>query len=285
MPSRAKPALAVRGGKVTKSSKVVAAMKSKTRGKRRSASRGPRVVSRNVPSAIVAMSRALSDARTRAGLSKAAAADKIGVHFVTLYAWENENRTDQPSDENLAKAARAYGTTADTLQRRAKAIEQGLGSEPAADSGPATAAEPTPAKVPATRGRRGKREKARGAQGDVEPASSAPAVRKAVGRPRSPAPASIAARSQTLNRPGVTLSNQAYARVLRVLADLAEDLSLSPTALVAAQQALTAPAMLDVFAAFKSGPMTDADVISAIDATSAAVRSFMSGRRASAGQR
>ena len=134
MPSRATPAQTLRAGKVSKSPKVVAATKSKARGKRRGGSRGPRVVSRNVPPPVVAMSRALRDARERGGLSKAAAADKIGVHFVTLYAWENENRTDQPSDENLAKAARVYGTTADTLQRRAKTIEQGLGSEPAAEA-------------------------------------------------------------------------------------------------------------------------------------------------------
>jgi len=279
MPSRATPALAVPAGKVTKSSKVVAAMKTKTRGKRRGAARGPRVVSRNVPPAIVAMSRALRDARTRAGLSKAAAADKIGVHFVTLYAWENENRTDQPSDENLAKAARAYGTTAETLQRRAKAIEQGLGSEPAADA-PKADAEPAPTAAPAAR-RRGKGRKGRGAKREVEPAASAPAARQPVGRPRSAAPASVAASSGESNHAGMTLSRQAYARVLRVLADLADDLSLSPSALVAAQQALTAPAMLNVFAAFKSGPMTDADVINAIDATSMAVRSFVSGRKAS----
>jgi len=222
------------------------------------------------------MSRALRDARTRAGLSKAAAADKVGVHFVTLYAWENENRTDQPSDENLAKAARAYGTTADTLKRRAKAIEQGLGSEPAADTAKADA-EPTQAAAPAVR-RRGRGRKGRGAKREVETAGPAPAARRAVGRPRS-APASVAASVGSSNHTSVTLSHQAYARMLRVLADLAEDLSLSPSARVAAQQALTSPAMLNVFAAFKSGPMTDADVINAIDATSVAVRSFVSGRK------
>ncbi len=279
MPSRATPALTKPAGKVMKSAKVVAAMKTKTRGKRRSAARGPRVVSRNVPPAIVAMSRALRDARTKSGLSKAAAADKVGVHFVTLYAWENENRTDQPSDENLAKAARAYGTTAETLQRRAKAIEQGLGSEPAADAAKADA-EPAPAAASAPR-RRGRGRKGRGPKREVEAAAPAPAARKPVGRPRRSAePASVAASSGASNHVGATLSHQAYARVLRVLADLADDLSLSPAALVAAQQALTAPAMFDVFAAFKSGPMTDADVINAIDATSAAVRSFVSGRKA-----
>jgi len=253
-------------------------MKTKTRGKRRSAARGPRVVSRNVPPAIVAMSRALRDARTKSGLSKAAAADKVGVHFVTLYAWENENRTDQPSDENLAKAARAYGTTAETLQRRAKAIEQGLGSEPAADSAKAEAA-PAATTAPPAR-RRGKGRKGRGAKREVEAAAPAPAARQPIGRPRSAALASVGASPGASNHVGTTLSHQAYARVLRVLADLADDLALSPSALVAAQQALTAPAMLDVFAAFKSGPMTDADVINAIDATSAAVRSFVSGRKA-----
>jgi ribosome-binding protein aMBF1 (putative translation factor) len=79
------------------SAKRVAASKTKTRRKRGTGSRGPRVVGRNVPPAIVAMSRALRDARVRSGLSKADAATKVGVHFVTLYAWENENRTDQPS--------------------------------------------------------------------------------------------------------------------------------------------------------------------------------------------
>jgi transcriptional regulator with XRE-family HTH domain len=270
------PAQALRAGKVTKSPKMVAATKSKRRAKRPAGTRGPRVVGRNVPPAIVAMSRALRDARTRAELSKAAAADKIGVHFVTLYAWENENRTDQPSDENLAKAARVYGTTSETLQRRAKAIEQGLSAEPAPSGAAESASESAAERAPSTRGRR---PRARVAQRTADSAPKAPAARKAVGRPRSAVAPGSTVTARTANHGTVTLSRQAYARVLRVLADLAEDLSLSPEALGAAQQALTAPGMLDVFAAFKSGPMTDADVLNAIDATSVAVRSFVSGRK------
>jgi transcriptional regulator with XRE-family HTH domain len=277
MPSRVKPAQEVRAGKVTKSPKVVAATKSKPRGKRRSGSRGPRVVGRNVPPAIIAMSRALRDARARSGLSKAAAADKVGVHFVTLYAWENENRTDQPSDENLARAAKAYGTTAEALQRRAKAIEQGLGSGPAAGSESSESAAPAaPAKAPA-----GARKRAKHA----EPPAKAAVAKRPVGRPRSVVAPTRATASGAANHGSATLSHQAYARVLRVLADLAEDLSLSPSALGAAQQALTAPGMLDVFAAFTQAPMTDADVLNAIDATSVAVRSFVSARKAGGGQK
>jgi transcriptional regulator with XRE-family HTH domain len=273
------PAQALRAGKVTKSPKVVAATKSKRRAKPRAGARGPRIVGRNVPPAIVAMSRALRDARTRAELSKATAADKIGVHFVTLYAWENENRTDQPSDENLAKAARVYGTTSETLQRRAKAIEQGLSAEAAPSAAAENASESAAEKAPRTRGRPPRN---RVAQRTADSAPKPPVAKKAVGRPRSAAAPVSAARP--VNHGTVTLSHQAYARVLRVLADLAEDLSLSPEALGAAQQALTAPAMLDVFAAFKSGPMTDADVLNAIDATGVAVRSFVSGRKG-AGQK
>lgn len=261
-------------------------MKSKTRAKGRGGSRGPRVVSRNVAPAIVAMSRALRDARTKAELSKATAADKIGVHFVTLYAWENENRTDQPSDENLAKAAKAYGTTAETLQRRAKAIEAGLSAESGAGDASESAAAPAAKKAPAKRGRPAK-VKTRGAQRAEAPAP--PVAKRPVGRPRSTpavsAPVRAPANGRVTNHAQVTLSHQAYARVLRVLADLAEDLSLSPSALGAAQQALTAPGMLDVFAAFTSAPMTDADILNAIDATSVAVRSFVAARKVPAGQR
>ena len=265
-------------------------MKSKIRGKARGGSRSPRVVSRNVAPAIVAMSRALRDARTKAELSKATAADKIGVHFVTLYAWENENRTDQPSDENLAKAAKAYGTTAETLQRRAKAIEAGLSAESGAGDASESAAAPAAKKAPAKRGRPAK-VKTRGAQRAEAPAP--PVAKRPVGRPRSTpavsapvsARVSAPANGRVTNHAQVTLSHQAYARVLRVLADLAEDLSLSPSALGAAQQALTAPGMLDVFAAFTSAPMTDADILNAIDATSVAVRSFVAARKVPAGQR
>jgi hypothetical protein len=77
---------------------------------------------------------------------------------------------------------------------------------------------------------------------------------------------------------GVALSGAAYARVLRVLAGLAEGLSLPASTLTAVRQALAAPGLLDVFAAFVPGGMTDADRLAAVDATGVAVRSFLSAR-------
>lgn len=284
MPSRAKPARAARAGKVSLSPKAVHATKSKARGKRRSGSRGPRVVGRNIPPSIVAMSRALRDARVRADLSKAAAAEKIGVHFVTLYAWENENRTDQPSEENLAKAAKVYGTTADTLHRRAKAIEQGLSAERPADTASTAAGEPAAAKEPRAR-RPGK--PSTGARKAAQRAEAAPKV-SAVKAPRGTAGSvstAVPFTGRGMNHANVTLSHQAYARVLRVLADLAEDLSLTPSALGAAQQALTAPGLLNVFAAFSPEPLNDEDILTAIDAASVAVRTFVTARGTMSGQK
>lgn len=88
-----------------------------------------------------------------------------------------------------------------------------------------------------------------------------------------------------MNHANVTLSHQAYARVLRVLADLAEDLSLTPSALGAAQQALTAPGLLNVFAAFSPEPLNDEDILTAIDAASVAVRTFVTARGTMSGQK
>ena len=222
------------------------------------------------------MSRALRDARVRSGLSKADAAEKVGVHFVTLYAWENENRTDQPSEENLARAARAYGTTPETLHRRAKAIEPGISAtvpNNSADGLSGSKAEPT-------RNKSGQGTKSSGSNNHT--ATKAKKARQS-GRGGSAVARKGSVRG--MNHASVTLSGQAYARVLRVLADLAEELSLPPATLGSAQQALTAPGLLDVFAAFSPEPLTENDVLAAIDAAGVAVRSFVSARRRSAGQR
>jgi transcriptional regulator with XRE-family HTH domain len=278
MPSRLTTATAPRAGKVIKSAKQVSATKAKTRRRRGTGSRGPRVVARNVSPAIVAMSRALRDARVRSGLSKADAAEKVGVHFVTLYAWENENRTDQPSEENLARAARAYGTTPETLHRRAKAIEPGISAT--APSSSADGASAAGGKAEPTR--------RQSAQGTKSVGSNNHTATKAKKARQSGRGGSTVARKGSvsgMNHASVTLSGQAYARVLRVLADLAEELSLPPATLGSAQQALTAPGLLDVFAAFSPEPLTNDDVLAAIDAAGVAVRSFVSGRRRSAGQR
>jgi len=276
MPSRLTPAAAPRAGKVIKSAKRVSATKAKTRRRRGTGSRGPRVVGRNVPAAIVAMSRALRDARVRSGLSKADAAEKVGVHFVTLYAWENENRTDQPSEENLARAARAYGTTPETLHRRAKAIEPGISATLPNNSADGLS------------GSKGERTRNKSGQGTQSSGSNNHTATKAKKARQSGRGGSAVARKGSvrgMNHAGVTLSSQAYARVLRVLADLAEELSLPPATLGSAQQALTAPGLLDVFAAFSPEPLTENDVLAAIDAAGVAVRSFVSARRRSAGQR
>jgi hypothetical protein len=67
-------------------------------------------------------------------------------------------------------------------------------------------------------------------------------------------------------------------KVLRVLADVADKVPLTPETLNAAQRALMAPAFIDVFAAFKSGPMSDEDINAAFDATGAAVVGFVERR-------
>jgi hypothetical protein len=66
--------------------------------------------------------------------------------------------------------------------------------------------------------------------------------------------------------------------VLRVLADVADKVPLTAETLNAAQQALLAPALIDVFAAFKPGPMSDEDINAAYDATGAAVVGFVERR-------
>jgi transcriptional regulator with XRE-family HTH domain len=215
------------------------------------------------------MSRALRDARVRSGLTTTDAAEKIGVHFVTVYAWENENRTDQPSEQNLLRAARAYGTTSEALNQRAKVIEQELGTTQPASSADGTLSQG---------GRNAKRSPRQlTPRSNNGSATNASRTKKAAGgRNGKSAAANGASRARPMNHASVTLSSQAYARILRVLADLSEDLSLAPSTVGAAQHALTAPGLFDVFAAFTGGPLTDDDILRTIDAASIAVRSFIS---------
>src|SRR5262245_58506462 len=77
----------------------------------------------DIPVPVVALSRALREARSNAGLTQRSAADRIGVHFVTLYTWESEQQPAQPNDKNLAKAARLYHTTPVAIRRRAAELE------------------------------------------------------------------------------------------------------------------------------------------------------------------
>ena len=201
-------------------------------------------------------------------MNQTEAARRIGVHFVTIYAWENERRGDQPSDANLARAAKVYRTTAEDLKRRAAAIEKSLGAaKPAAAATNGTAdavAAPSSATPNET---------------VVAVPSAAAGKRKAsVKRVATPAP-----RGRPVRTPAVASSQGSgdravVSKVLRVLADVADKVPLTPETLNAAQRALLAPAFIDVFAAFKSGPMSDEDINAAFDATGAAVVGFVERR-------
>jgi DNA-binding XRE family transcriptional regulator len=232
----------------------------------------------------VALSRALREARINAKLNQTDAAKKIGVHFVTIYAWENEKRGDQPSDANLARAAKVYRTTSEALKRRAAAIERTIGGDESASVGGARNGS-TP-------------DRGAGAAHEVEvravvlpnaemaggPGTVATAARGAAGKR---APSGVAGRAPG-KRAGSSSAVRAssdraiVSKVLRVLADVADRVPLTPETLNAAQRALLAPALIDIFATFKSGPMSDEDINAAFDATGAAVVGFVERRVLSA---
>lgn len=220
-----------------------------------------------IPPATVALSRALREARVNAKLNQTDAAKKVGVHFVTIYAWENEKRADQPSDANLARAAKVYRTTPEDLRRRAASIERTLGGSRApakadqaatTDQGGAGRAMASPNEAPVAAKVADVGVTVRGST--RPPATRARPTARVAAAPRSSADRAI-------------VSN-----VLRVLADVADKVPLTAETLTAAQQALLAPALIDVFAAFKTGPMSDEDINAAYDATGAAVVGFVERR-------
>ena len=234
-----------------------------------------------IPAATVALSRALREARVNAKLNQTDAARKIGVHFVTVYAWENEKRNDQPSDANLARAAKAYRTTAEDVKRRAAAIERTLGagksdvvagSRGAAKPDLGTVEErevpvkplPVPNVIPAT-----------GARAAADAGSSKAGAKRA---PKAAASARPSPRTVVTSPRPISSDRAIVSKVLRVLADVADKVPLTPETLNAAQRALLAPALIDLFAAFKSGPMSDDDINAAYDATGAAVVGFVERR-------
>ena len=221
-----------------------------------------------IPPATVALSRALREARVNAKLNQTDAAKKVGVHFVTIYAWENEKRADQPSDANLARAAKVYRTTPEDLRRRAASIERTLGGSRAAakadqgataDQSAPSRAMPSPNEAPIA----------------AEVADVAVTVR---GSTRPPAPRARPTARVAVPATRASADRAIVSKVLRVLADVADKVPLTAETLTAAQQALLAPALIDVFAAFKTGPMSDEDINAAYDATGAAVVGFVERR-------
>jgi transcriptional regulator with XRE-family HTH domain len=224
-----------------------------------------------IPPATVALSRALREARVAAKLNQTDAAKKVGVHFVTIYAWENEKRNDQPSDANLARAAKVYRTTPEELRRRAASIERTLtAGRPAAKADvSASAPEAPPVKVlaaPNGTGADAAAPELPASKVRAKPVRKAAPVARSSGRPASVPVATIRG------------DRAIVSKVLRVLADVADKVPLTPETLNAAQRALLAPALIDVFAAFKSGPMSDEDINAAFDATGAAVVGFVERR-------
>jgi transcriptional regulator with XRE-family HTH domain len=206
-----------------------------------------------------------------AKLNQTDAAKKVGVHFVTIYAWENEKRNDQPSDANLARAAKVYRTTPDELKRRAAAIERTLGGGRATAKAEqsATADQAVPAKaLPSPNGSAVPAAVVTEESGPPAPKRSRVAVASA--RP--------SARVAPRPTPRPAADRAIVSKVLRVLADVADRVPLTTETLNAAQQALLAPALIDVFAAFKVGPMSDEDINAAYDATGAAVVGFVERR-------
>jgi transcriptional regulator with XRE-family HTH domain len=236
-----------RAGRVTADSLTGAAISAaaaatgkptRTRRRRRAQSGG------DVPAATAALSQALREARHKSGLSQRAAADKVGVHFVTIYTWENERRHERPTDENLARAAKVYGTNAAAIKRRAAALEGTAASADTADAG-----------------------------------SNAASVEREV---PIHAVARLATADQSAddsNGEGLQLPRRVYARVFRLLADLAEHSELAPEQLAGAQRALTAPGLMQVFASLSSAPLSEGDAVAAIDAAAVAVQTFVASRR------
>ncbi|MEP6691769.1 MAG: helix-turn-helix transcriptional regulator [Gemmatimonadaceae bacterium] len=251
--------------------------KSSVAGKRASKKRKagrPRNAARGSASDAETLKGALRAARAAAGLSQVEAARRIGVHAVTLYTWEKTGRPELPRDANVLRAARVYGTSAASL--RAGGVAP-IGSDGA---------------MPAPKPRRGRPPKNR--DGDAMPA----APTKRVGRRRrrvGTANGSVAgvstastavmrasphdgAGARHLVARAVEVPRSVYGRVFRALADLADHSSLDIAELAAAQQALTSPALLDTFAALSNEPMSEADMLTAIDASAAAVSMFVAKR-------
>lgn len=210
-------------------------------------------------------------------MAKAAAAKRIGVHFVTLYAWENERRADQPSDDNFSRAARVYRTSAAKLKQRAAEIRRTLEAE-----GTTIAVEPQAAgarhqggasSVPKRRPRAPTRPRQR--QADIGRATTpSPADLAALAPARTQSPAAASGSSF----PRGPLPHGAYVRALRVLADIAEQTALPPESLAAAHRALTAPELLQLFAAVNQGPLTDDDIFAAVESAGVAMRSYVIAR-------
>lgn len=203
-----------------------------------------------MPEEIVALSRVLREAREHAGLTQRVAAAAIGVHSVTLSTWESERRPERPSPENIVRVARAYRTTVAALRERASG----------AGGAPPTAAASTPSAEPVR----------------ASTASSADSSAVAVRADDTDAGTGEGATGRVLPR-------RAYARVFRLLADLADQNELSLAELAGAQRALTDPALLGVFAAMTSSPLSEDDSVAIIDAAAAAVRTFVTGRRRATG--
>jgi transcriptional regulator with XRE-family HTH domain len=212
----------------------------------------------------------MRDARAGAGLTQRAAADRIGIHFVTLYTWESEQQPAQPSDKNLAKAAKIYRTTPEAIRQRASELE-------------GQAASGQLAALPETRGRRvkpGRRPRATQSERATAPESSATSRGEATrGSSESQSTSVVLVQDNEVPLPGV--SRRVYGRVFRLLADLADQMDLSPKQLVNVQRALTSPALIGVFTNLSDEPHDESDVLAAVDAAAVAVRTYVAGRRIS----
>jgi transcriptional regulator with XRE-family HTH domain len=264
-------------GRVSRSEPTIAAGARKRR-RRRGTTGAADADGGSIPIGVIALSRALREARSNAGLTQRAAADRIGIHFVTLYTWESEQQRAQPSGKNLAKAARIYQTTPDAIRRRASELEA---------AGAAGGLEPLPETrgrrvrpLPKTGGRPRSSRAAAAAADEAMPIAMSAASDEAGG---SESTALMVMQDAEVPIPGV--SRRVYGRVFRLLADLADQTNLSPTQLVGVQRALTAPALLGVFTPLNDGPHEEDDVLAAIDAAAVAVRTYVASRRVASAQK
>lgn len=262
--------------------------KSKARAGASGASDGRRDPPPTPTASSVALSRALGEARSKVKLSKVEAAKRVGVHFVTLYAWENERRGDQPSDQNLARAARVYRTSAARIKRRAAEIKRAL--EESAGGDASDAARDSHASASArtvARHQRPRRSTRPPGNVGTDARATPPSVGGAASpvaraRGRTPAHGKQLVALEELEDSAVRgpLPYGAYVRALRVLADIAEQIPLTAERLAAAQRALTAPELLQLFAAVSQRPLTEDDILAAVDSAGVAVRSYVASRRA-----
>jgi len=247
-----------------------------------------------------ALGRALKEAREKAGLNQREAAKKIGVHFVTVHTWESPRRRERPTDASLARIAKAYGTSESVILRRAAAFEPGAkagltaGQDSRSDSAPRTSraaadvgTHGASAPVAKQRERRIRarglsRRRAAGVSNAMKssPAGTGPSPARAHDQTQSPA-RDTSLDSSVVGSHGKLsgLPRRAYSRVLRVLADLAERSEFSPSQLASLQGAMTAPALMDVFAALTPQTMSEDDYVAAIDATAAAVQAYLSAQQ------